>query len=135
MLKQVLESVSEMLEDSLRCTPKTTTNSETAMSIVYIKCAKTLLDRAISTLEPTMPSADRPPSLPSSKRSTGLRPELVPSQSELEPLIEVDSNTKELKKISISGKEIDLEVMVILDDVAMPYKEAKGKNFRTGRLA
>ena len=128
MLQKVLESVSEMLGLAL---------AEQGASLVYIKCAKSLLDKTIAGISVnlrqsidlgTTKSADIP------TLSSALKPK--------EPLggvgsksvgFEVD-NGRLVKMIYESGIEVEPETMVMLDGIAMEYKEAKGKAFQSGSV-
>ena len=106
MLKTVLESVDEMLCMALKV------NMDVVQARVYIDCAEKLLKKTISSME--VPSVKGP---------------------EVEPLYALEAKEGKLYRIADEkGRELGEEAMVELNGEAMPYKEARGKAFQTGRV-
>lgn len=121
MLKQVLESVSSMLEASLKDTPEIP-KGDLGITLTYVKCAKDLLDKTISTLE--SPATEIVASQPSPRRVLA---------REEKYFIDVElGHLKSIKKES--GAELDEEAMVEVNGMAYPYKDVKGQPFQTGRV-
>ena len=120
MLKQVLESVSEMLGQSL------VTPQSGEVTITYVRCAKTLLDKTIVGME-----KEEGFSFVQTKGPA------VILQEEQSPIYNIDVHpvTKLLMSITtVDGKELDDDVMIEINGTAYTYKEAKGKPFQTGRV-
>lgn len=125
MLKQVLESVSEMMRDGIDEMDLDHGNSMAAQA--YFKSAKTLLDKTIQGM------AGRAVEDVDVQKDTKQKTTKPLGQDEIQYL--VDAPNGKLAKICYpGGKEVEEGVMVCLDGVAMPYKEAVGKGFKTGSV-
>lgn len=119
MLKQVLESVSEMLRDGLaHVHDEHTINAE---GKAYITCAKVLLDKTVSGMggETKLESVNKKP--------------ITVFKEEEKFIIDVELGI--LKSIKYeSGKELEVDRMVEINGMAYEYVEAKGKPFQEGRV-
>lgn len=130
MLKQVLEAVAGMLEDADKA-------KDQVEAKVYVKCAKTLLDKAIAgmTNEPPTTTArevqptHRPAQDVSSNGDKGPKP---PFGAAADPkLYEVEAENGVLLKIKNSkGIEVGPDFELAVNGMAMEYKDAKGKPFQ-----
>ena len=127
MLKLVLESISDMLEEGLKDTPDKPAG-DLGVLLAHIKCAKALLDKTIQGMrrdELDVPSVQDIPRLEPRKTA--------PKEGEIQYALEVENGI--LKKVSYpSGEELGAEVMLELDGFAFSYKEAKGRSFQNGRV-
>jgi hypothetical protein len=138
MLKQVLESVNEMLNQALDGAPDIPIG-DLGILITYVKCAQILLKKTIDGMEPDTilitNGTDEPkeytPTKDKSKPFGGEDDGPVPSE-EMYELVKGLDNT--LDKIIRGGQEIPPNTPMEVDGKKVTYGQAKGKPFTTGRL-
>lgn len=117
MLKQILESVSEMLELALAG------YENVEVSKTFVICAKNLLDKTISEPLPEV-AQSRPRPIPVVDRTK-------PFGEGISYEVDLDKD-KNLLKISIAGgAELPPETMLKVDGAEMEYGKAVGRKFQT----
>jgi hypothetical protein len=112
VLLPVLKSISKMLDKSLL-------ETDVASARVYVSCAVDLLNSTIDEMQ----DKDVP---------------MIPAPFvQAKPVMEyvIDAPSGILKSIrSKDGVHIPMDTMVVLDGVAMEYRSAIGKSFKTGNV-